>query len=180
MKKILSILLITIFMAASFASCSEKAVTYKDDVKTFNIYSTITTLLKNNTETYVYGAEGVGFESLGEDIYQGDTHVKYYIGLNTDLTSDYFVETTGGNGCFEYGIFKANSEEAKGEIIATLQAYIVRLQNDDLGLSYSPEDKLILDKATVKSIGNYVVFVIAPEEDANTIFIRTENLLTAE
>ena len=58
--------------------------------------------------------------------------------------------------------------------------YISRLKNDELGLSYSPDDKLILDKATVSVFGDYVIYVITPAEDSTTIITRTENLLTAE
>lgn len=179
MKKIILSALIAIAIISSLVSCQPSEVTYKNDVSTFSIYSTITTLIKTDIETYVYAAENVGFEAL-EDTYQGTTHVKYNIGLNTELTSDYFVETSGGNGCFEYGIFKANSEESKAEILSTLEGYVTRLQNDELGLSYSPDDKLILDKAQVKTFGDYVVYVIVPAEDSETILIRTENILTQE
>ena len=135
--------------------------------------------MKNNSETYIYALENKGFEELG-DKYQGSTHIKYTIGLNIELTSDCFVETLGGNGCFEYGVFKAASPEAKSEIKTTLENYISRLKNDELGLSYSPDDKLILDKATVSVFGDYVIYVITPAEDSTTIITRTENLLTAE
>ncbi|MBE6543003.1 MAG: DUF4358 domain-containing protein [Ruminococcaceae bacterium] len=179
MKKILSITLIIITLLVTLISCTQQEVTYKTDVKTFNIYSTVTKLLKNNKDTYVYGAENLGFEDL-DDIYQGTSHVKYNIGMNTEWTNDYFVETSGGNGCFEYGVFKATSKEAVESIKAKLEEYITRLQNDELGLSYSPDDKLILDKASVAVYGEYVVYVIVPEADSATILARTENLLTQE
>ena len=179
MKKYISLALVIITILFTFASCSPQEISYKNDVKTFNIYSTVTKLLKNNSETYVYGAENVGFEDLGE-LYQGVTHIKYNIGISPEWTDDYFVETSGGNGCFEYGVFKAVSDEAKANIKAKLEEYITRLHNDELGLSYSPDDKLILDKASVKEYGDYVVYVIVPEEDSTTILARTENLLTLE
>ena len=40
--------------------------------------------------------------------------------------------------------------------------------------------KLILDKASVKIFGDYVVYVIVPEDDSTIILTRTENLLTQE
>lgn len=179
MKKTLALTLAIISLIFVLVSCDNGEVTYKNDVKTFNIYSTVTKLLKNNTETYIYAAENVGFEAL-EEVYQGTSHVKYNIGMNTEWTTDYFVETSGGNSCFEYGVFKASSEEAKANIKAKLEEYVTRLQNDELGLSYSPDDKLILDKASVKIFGDYVVYVIVPEDDATIILTRTENLLTQE
>lgn len=179
MKKILAITLVIITILATISACQSNQVTYKTDVKTYSIYSTVTKLLKNNKDTYVYGTEGVGFEELG-DVYQGSSHIKYNIGMNTEWSADCFVETSGGNGCFEYGVFKAASEESVESIKVKLEEYITRLRNDELGLSYSPDDKLILDKASVKVYGLYVVYVITPEEDLTTITTRTENLLTQE
>ena len=179
MKKTISIVLIIASLLLIFASCTPSETVYKTDVKAYSIYSTITKLLKNNSDTYVYALETKGFEELGEK-YQGTTHIKYTIGIDVALISDCFVETKGGNGCFEYGVFKASSAENIQSVKTALEAYITRLKNDELGLSYSPDDKLILDKASVHVFGDYVLFVIVPDDDAATIKTRTENMLTAE
>lgn len=179
MKKIISLTLLLATLLLALASCSSNSVNYKTDVKTYSIYTTLSKLIKNNSNTYIYAIENKGFEDLGEK-YQGSTHIKYTIGLNLDLTTDCFVETLGGNGCFEYGVFKATSPEAVAEIKSTLEDYITRLKNDELGLSYSPDNKLILDKASISVFGDYVVYVITPAEDSSIILTRTENLLTAE
>ncbi len=176
MKKIISLALIFTFALVCLVSCTEGEVTYKNDVKTLTIYQTVSALLENNVETYIYAPENAGFESLG-DKYQGTTHAAYVVVINKDWAADYFIETTGGNSCFEYGVFKAVSEEAKTSLKTALEAYIEKLKNDELGLSYSPDDKKILEKASVTVYGDYVVYVIIPEKDASTVLTRTENLL---
>ncbi len=171
---------ISAFMALTLAlltiSCNTGSVTYKTDVKTKDIYTALEKIIKTDEDLYIHTKDESATYENAENVGVGT--LKYRLKLDESLISDCFICNTGGNSCFEYGVFNAGSAENATKIKTAVEAYITACKNDSLALSYSPEDLKILEKSKCVIIGNYVVYTILEESTADTLITRVTDMLT--
>ncbi len=76
----------------------------------------------------------------------------------------------------EYGIFKAPSEEAVTGVKDTVGGYLA-MRLDTWMEEYMPEEKPKLQSATVKIMGQYVMYCILSEDVKDDVFDAVENYL---
>lgn len=76
----------------------------------------------------------------------------------------------------EYGIFKAGENMSAADIKATVEAYL-QLRMDSWMDEYMPEEKPKLEDAEIKVIGDYVMYCILSESDAEAAFAKFEESL---
>lgn len=76
----------------------------------------------------------------------------------------------------EYGIFKAGENMSAADIKATVEAYL-QLRLDSWMDEYMPEEKPKLEDAEIKVVGDYVMYCILSESDAETAFATFEDSL---
>ncbi len=104
----------------------------------------------------------------------------YIIGMmqiDVSAFEDYVVKIqASGINIDEYGIFKAPSEEAVDGIKDTVSDYLT-MRLDTWMEEYMPEEKPKLQSATVKVMGQYVVYCILSEDTKTQVFSAVDNLL---
>lgn len=79
----------------------------------------------------------------------------------------------------EFGIFKAGEDSSAKDVKAIVDAYL-QLRMDSWMDEYMPEEKPKLENAEVKVIGNYVMYCILSDADADTAFASFESCLSAK
>jgi len=79
----------------------------------------------------------------------------------------------------EFGIFKAGENSSVKDVQAMVEAYL-QLRMDSWMDEYMPEEKPKLENAEVKVIGNYVMYCILSDADADTAFASFESCLSAK
>ncbi len=79
----------------------------------------------------------------------------------------------------EFGIFKAGENMSASDIKAVVEAYL-QLRMDSWMDEYMPEEKPKLENAEIKVVGNYVMYCILSDADADTAFATFEGCLSAE
>ena len=78
-----------------------------------------------------------------------------------------------------FGIFKAGENSSVKDVQAMVEAYL-QLRMESWMDEYMPEEKPKLENAEVKVIGNYVMYCILSDADADTAFASFESCLSAK
>ena len=180
MKKIkmtIAFVLAAIF-ALSAVSCNSTKVEYKTDLSTKEIYTALAKIISTDEDLYIHTKDENEEYENAENL--GPGKLKYELKLEESLISDCFICNTGGNSCFEYGVFNASSAEKALSVKQAIDNYITACKNDSLALSYTPEDLKILEKAKCVIIGNYVVYTILSENLSEQIITRVTDMLTVK
>jgi len=104
----------------------------------------------------------------------------YVIGMNQiDITvfADYIVKgANAGASVDEYGIFKAPDIESVASIEEIAKDYI-KMRIDTWNPQYQAEERPKVDNATVKVMGQYVVYCILADDVKSAVFTAIENKL---
>ena len=99
--------------------------------------------------------------------------------LDTGLFADYVVKINAyGANIDEYGIFKAPDEASVDSVKAAIDGYI-QLRKDTWMEEYMPEEKPKLTKAEVRTVGQYVIYVIVDDSVRGDILSAFETALRA-
>lgn len=165
MKKILSLLFVTVFIL-TVASCTPEAqVSYRDDTKCL--------ILCENVEDKLTLADGLEFLDKGELALMSEPAVADIL----SLTDDQVFRFTGGNSFDEYAIFHVAKEEDVETVKKAFEEYMKIKREDALYRTYFPGEEYKLDDAQVTVYGKYVVYGALSEEGRNTLFSQTKQLL---
>ncbi len=98
----------------------------------------------------------------------GANYVRGYMRKTPEEIGEYIIlKNVMGTNIDEFGIFKAGTMDAAA-IKEMVDAYIKILQ--DSWMNYQPEEEPKLKGAEVKTVGDYVMYVILSDADKDTAF----------
>ncbi len=157
MKKLLSLLLVSL---ALVTSCGE--VSYKADVALAELTVAADAKL-DDTDT---------FTSLDAD------YVKYMMEIDEAAFTESAVrQQASGRSADEYGIFKAADEESAKALGTLLEGYLKK-RIDTWNPAYDADQYPKIENAEVKVFGQYAVYCILSEADRGEVFAEIESALT--
>ena len=105
----------------------------------------------------------------------GANYVKGYMKHDPEEIGDYIIlKNVMGTNIDEFGIFKAGTMDAAA-LKEMIDGYIKILQ--DSWMNYQPEEEPKLKGAEVKTVGDYVMYVILSDADKATAFKAFETAL---
>ena len=113
----------------------------------------------------------------GENLAEADAGlVEGYMKLSPDDYSDFAVKINSyGTSFDEYGVFQAADSSQAKTIAEALEAYLQLKLETDMG--YQPEELPKLEKAEVKTNGNYVMYCILGDTEKTAAFGAFEDAL---
>ena len=105
----------------------------------------------------------------------GANYVRGYMNRMPDEIGEYLIlKNVMGTNIDEFGIFKAGTMDAAA-LKTMIEGYIKILQ--DSWMNYQPEEEPKLKGAEVKTVGDYVMYVILSDADKATAFKAFEAAL---
>ena len=105
----------------------------------------------------------------------GANYVKGYMKHSPEEIGDYIIlKNVIGTNIDEFGIFKAGTMDAAA-LKTMIEGYIKILQ--DSWMNYQPEEEPKLKGAEIKTVGDYVMYVILSDADKVTAFKAFESAL---
>ena len=113
----------------------------------------------------------------GENFTQADAGVvEGYMKLSPDDYADCAVKINSyGTSFDEYGVFQAADSSQAKTIAGALEAYLQLKLDTDMG--YQPEELPKLEKAEVKTSGNYVMYCVLGDTEKSAAFGAFEEAL---
>ena len=154
-KKIISLLLAAMALAALLAGCGGSKV---KDVPVSELADKVAAALgKTDMEAIP------------------DNYVKGYLRHDPEELGDYAIlKNVMGTSIDEFGVFKAGTMTADA-LKQMIEDYLKVLQ--DSWMNYQPEEKPKLDGAEIKVVGDYVMYAILSDADRETAFKAFESAL---
>lgn len=145
--KLTSLVLSFALMLTLLTACGGKS-SVRDDVAVKDLSETVCASLDNP-----------------EDMMSVDeTYIKSSMKMDISSLSEYDVRVNSrGTAIDEYGVFKGEDEEQTTEIEDIVKSYI-QMCKDTWMSEYRPEELPKLENATVKTMGNYVIYFILSDE----------------
>lgn len=153
--------LISIFTVAALTSCGASG--YRDDVKVSEIRDVIDAHFEEKA-----------FATMANDYIVNMMDIPL-----SDLADKAVRVRASGANIDEYGIFKASSEADVAALETKVKEYII-FRLETWMPEYMPEEYPKLEAATVKTFGQYVVYLILDADIKDAAFADIEALLTAE
>ena len=101
--------------------------------------------------------------------------VEGFMKLSEDGYADCAVKISSGTSFDEYGVFQAADSSQAKAIAGALEAYLQLKLDTDMG--YQPEELPKLEKAEVKTSGNYVMYCILGDTEKSAAFGAFEDAL---
>lgn len=163
MKRYLIFLLL---LTALLSACAKKEPTYANDIPCSELADTV--------------EEQIPVD-FGYDTYGGE-HLRYYF-EDTKRHDDACLRyTVRSEDIGEFGIFHAPDAESRDEIEDLCEEYLEDLREEKTAFiaSYAPEEVPKLERAEVRSFGNYVVYAILSDSDRALLFDTVEKALTKQ
>ena len=106
-----------------------------------------------------------------------DDYIKGMMKIDLTNSGGHVVKIqSSGINIDEYGIFRASSEEAVAGVKDTVSGYLA-MRLDTWMEEYMPEEKPKLQSATVKVMGQYVMYCILSEDVKDDVFAAVEDYL---
>lgn len=156
------IALISIILVFSlFVGCGKTAAV-NNDVAVTDVSAAVASVLSDDALVSVdadYIAGSMKMEVSDYDSYDVKINSK---GVNID----------------EIGIFKAKDAEQLASVEQAVKDYI-QMRKDTWMVEYMPEERPKLDSAEIKTLGNYVMYVILSDKDKTAAFKAFEKALKA-
>ena len=160
MKKTISIVLIAVMLLALLTACGGDKVA--DDV-------------------VVSGIEARVDEAIGNDgslVAMDAGYIQSYMKIDVSQYADYVVKVNSkGVNIDEYGIFKGADAAQTKAIEQAVEDYFALRQANWMP-EYMPEEFPKLEAGLYKVVGNYVIYAILSEDDAEAAFKAFEACLT--
>ncbi|MBO5938644.1 MAG: DUF4358 domain-containing protein [Clostridia bacterium] len=163
MKRFLVVLLL---MTLLLSSCAKKEKTYADDLPCAELADTVEEQIPVD----------FGYETFGGE------HLRYYF-EDTKLHDDACLRyTVRSEDIGEFGIFHTPDEASRQEIEDLCEDYLETLREEKTTFieSYAPEEVPKLERAEVRSFGNYTVYAILSDDDRELLFDTVEKKLVKE
>lgn len=160
MKRYLILILV---LGTLLSACGKKEKSYADNIPCSELADTIEEQLPVDFGYETYGGE----------------HLRYYF-EDTKLPDDACLRyTVRSEDIGEFGIFHAPNAEARKEIEELCEEYLEDLREEKTAFiaSYAPEEVPKLERAEVRSFGNYVTYAILSDNDRKLFFDTVEKKL---
>ena len=153
MKRYLILILVLVTL---LSACGKKEKGYVDDIPCSELADT---------------AEEQIPVDFGYETYGGE-HLRYYF-EDTKLHDDACLRyTVRSEDISEFGIFHAPNAEARDELEDLCEDYLEDLLEEKSAFiaSYAPEELPKLERAEVRTFGNYVTYAILSDSDREIFF----------
>ncbi len=163
MKRYLILILV---LATLLSACGKKEKTYADDIPCSELADTVEEQIPVD----------FGYETFGGE------HLRYYFEdtkVHDDACLRYSVRS---EEISEFGIFHTPDEASRIEIKRLCENYLATLREEKSTFiaSYAPEEVPKLERAEVRSFGNYVAYAILSDDDRELFFETIEKKLTKQ
>ncbi|MBQ8509040.1 MAG: DUF4358 domain-containing protein [Clostridia bacterium] len=157
--KLLSLILAAVTLL-TFAACGE-TISYQNNISVTTLCDAATPLLSDADQMTA----------------MTDDYISNWFDADVSMFADYaMMVRSSATNVDEYGIFKAVNEEGVKEVEQVVQDYLTK--RDEVWMpEYSPEERPKVQNATVKVMGEYVVYGILSDSDKDAVFAAIENVL---
>ena len=162
MKKKLLVLSSAILLLSIFAGCGSKDAKVKNDVAVTDVSAAVTAKLSDDALVSVDADYIKGMMKMDVSDYDS-----YDVKINSK-----------GVNIDEVGVFKAKDASQVATVEKAVKDYI-QMRKDTWMVEYMPEERPKLDSAEVKTLGNYVIYVILPDDDKAAALDAFTKALTA-
>ena len=155
--------ILVLVLATLLSSCAKKEKDYVDDLPCSEIADTVEEQLPVD----------FGYETFGGE------HLRYYF-EDTKTHDDACLRyTVRSEDIGEFGIFHTPNEESRKEIEELCEKYLETLREEKTAFieSYAPEELPKLERAEVRTFGNYVAYAILSDDDRKLFFETVEKKL---
>ena len=160
MKKLLALALAAMLTVCCLAACGESTASYAADIPVADLVTAADTALADDSLTVV-----------------PDNYLINMNGLDLTMFAEYAVKMKMVDASIdEYGIFKAPDAESVAAIEKVAKDYL-QMRIDTWNPSYLAEEKPKMEKATVKVMGQYVMYCILADDAKEAVFTAVENKL---
>lgn len=107
-----------------------------------------------------------------------DSYVNGIMGMDTANFSEYAIYVSAvGTNIDEFGVFKTSPDLKSDEAAEQIRAYL-QMREDTWMNQYTPEEHPKLEKAEVKVLGNYVMYVILSDTERKAALAAFADELT--
>lgn len=158
--------ILVLVLATLLSACAKKEKDYVDDLPCSEIADTVEEQIPVD----------FGYETFGGE------HLRYYF-EDTKVHDDACLRyTVRSEDIGEFGIFHAPDEESRKELERLCEEYLKILREEKTAFieSYAPEEVPKLERAEVRSFGNYVAYAILSDDDRELFFETVEKKLTKQ
>ena len=158
--------ILVLVLATLLSACAKKGKDYVDDLPCSEIADTVEEQIPVD----------FGYETFGGE------HLRYYF-EDTKVHDDACLRyTVRSEDIGEFGIFHAPDEESRKELERLCEEYLKTLREEKTAFieSYAPEEVPKLERAEVRSFGNYVAYAILSDDDRELFFETVEKKLTKQ
>lgn len=153
-KKLGSVLCVMLAVALLLTGCSNGDGGVRDDVSVDDLAEAF--------EAEIEGSDGL--------VDPGAGYIAGSMKLDTEALGEYIIKISAySTSINEYGVFKADSEEAAADLAQVIQDYLT-MRNDTWMSEYLPEEYPKLENAQVKQLGLYVAYAILDEAERDAVF----------
>ena len=158
-------IIVAVTCLSSLASCS-KNKDYANDVSALSIYEEISDVL----------------EGTGEYFEFNELHIEQYFPNTDEYDDHYAVYSADVNDINEIGIFKAPDEFYALGMLKSCETYISDMKEHSRAFiaSYAPQEIPKLDEAQARRFGQYVVYLVLPDDLSEIVFDRIDEFLSAD
>lgn len=156
------LVVISALLALSLLAGCGGSAKVKNDVPVGDIATAVASALGNEN-----------FLAVPDYYYAGSMQVDI-----SNLDSYTVMQNSKGTSIDEFGILKAKDAAEVKELEQTLRAYL-QARVDAWTFQYTPEEFPKLENSEVKTLGNYVMYVILFDEDKASAFGAFEKALSA-
>ena len=135
--------------------------------------------VKNDVPVSEIAGEVLEKLSAREDLTaMNEAYVTGMMGLEPADYADYAVYVSAlGTNIDEFGVFKTAEGFSAQDAAQQLEDYL-QMRRDTFMKEYTPEEQPKLEKAQVKTLGNYVIYAILSEAERQAAFREFEDELS--
>ncbi len=155
-------LISALLILSLFAACGAKSAEVKNDVAVADVSKDVASVLSDDALVSVDADYIKG--SMKMDVSDYDSY-------------DVKINSKGVN-IDEIGIFKAKDAQQVASVEKAVKDYL-QMRKDTWMVEYMPEERPKLDSAEVKTLGNYVMYVILSDKDKAAALKAFDKALTA-
>ena len=119
---------------------------------------------------------GEGIEALLDDSQEysefDGAHVDIYFDDSAEYDDLFAVYSTDNNDINEFGVFHAPNANVADDLLESCREYVEDMREGSRAFiaSYAPGELPKLDGAEVRRFGNYVVYTVLSDSDAQAVF----------
>lgn len=171
--------ILSLFLAAlALSTALSLSACNKDDATNGNGDGSSVTIADNVAVADLCTAVDALLENSSDFATMTDSYINGMMKIDPSEFADYAVKLrASGANIDEYGIFKAKDKDSVEAVKKIVEDYL-KMRVDTWMPEYMPEEFPKMENASVKVIGNYVVYCILDEDTTAGVFAAVEDKLT--